>query len=144
MTQTAQVVRQIQPGLVEIAVRRDSACAGDCGSCAGCSFAQGGQMLLTTAQDSLGAAPGDLVKVQSSTAQVLGAAVMLFLVPVFLFLAGYLAGSAAGWQNGASLLLGGAGFLAGLAGAVLLDRLGRRRRLFACRVVEILSPRHRV
>ena len=83
MTQTAQVVRQIQPGLVEIAVRRDSACAGDCGSCAGCSLAQGGQTLLTTAQDSLGAAPGDLVKVQSSTAQVLGAAVMLFLVPVF-------------------------------------------------------------
>ena len=41
MTQTAQVVRQIQPGLVEIAVRRDSACAGDCGCvCATgvCSF----------------------------------------------------------------------------------------------------------
>lgn len=113
-------VRQVHPdGTAEIACKRVSACTGACAECGGCSEGQP-QQVLARAANPIGAKPGDLVVVQSKSADVLGAAVAVYLLPLGLLFAGwFLAGG-----------LGGvAGFALGLGLAVLADRrLARRDR----------------
>lgn len=140
MKQSAQVLRVVSPGYVEVKVRRTSACASahNCGSCDHCSMMENAPEIVVVAQDEMGAGPGDAVTVETATAGVLSAALLLYLAPLVLFFAGYLAGMALGWSEGSAIALGGGGFALGLLGAYGLDRY-RRKRQITFRVTAILS-----
>ena len=90
MRQTAQVIRTVSPGYVEVKVRRASACASahNCGSCDHCSFMENAPEIVVVAEDDRGAQVGDTVTVESATSSVLGAAVLLYIVPFILFFSG--------------------------------------------------------
>jgi sigma-E factor negative regulatory protein RseC len=75
--------------------------------------------MLLTARNLIDAKPGDLVVLSSETKTVLKAAAVLYLVPLFLFLLGYLLGESL-LEMGA--LLGIAGLLLGLAVVKIYDR----------------------
>lgn len=139
MKQTAQVIRVVQPGVVEVKVRRASACASahNCGSCDHCSFLENAPEIVVKAQDSHGSGVGDTVTVESSTAGVLGAAALLYLATFALFFAGYFLGGALGWGEGACILLGGAGFALGLLGTVALDRYRKKHAPVTYRVTSV-------
>lgn len=139
MKQTAQVIRTVSPGYVEVKVRRASACASahNCGSCDHCSFMENAPEILVIAEDSRGARVGDTVTVESSTSSVLGAAVLLYIVPFFLFFGGYLTGMALQWTEGAAIGLGGIGFAMGLLAAFCLDRYRRNHKPVAFKVVAL-------
>lgn len=123
MTQTATVTAVPGPGVAEVTVARQSACAHDCANCAGCGASPGAVTVL--ARTELALAPGDKVELYSSSGRLLPIAALVYLGPVALFLLGYLL--PAGAADGVRALWGGAGFAAGLALAVVLDRrLGRR------------------
>ena len=123
MTQTATVTAVAGPGLVQVTVARQSACSHDCGSCAGCGAMPGS--ITVQAQTEFDLSPGDLVELYSRNGRVLPIAALVYLVPVALFLVGYLLPlDLSGAERG---LLGGAGFAAGLALAVLADRRLRRQ-----------------
>ncbi len=95
---------------------RQSACAGDCHKCSGCGAVQ--QTMLLTANNPIGAKPGQVVTVRTESGPVLAAAAVLYLLPLALFFLGYLAGT--GWDRGA---LGGClGFVLGIALAAVYDR----------------------
>jgi len=81
--------------------------------------------IVVEAEDALGAQVGDTVTVETATAGVLGAAVLLYIVPFVLFFAFYFIGGALKWTEGAAIALGGGGFALGLLGAFLLDRYRR-------------------
>lgn len=104
-------------GMAEVIHIRQSACSGDCHKCSGCGAAQ--ETLILQADNPIGARPGDLVVISSDTAQVLGAAATVYLIPLVLFFAGFGVGSALGISGP---LVGCLGFAAGIAAAVLLDR----------------------
>lgn len=87
MTQIATVRRVLGNGRVEIAVRRQSACGHDCENCAGCG-AEGG-VIRTVAYDTIGVTEGDKVLVFSESRGVLGAAAMVYLLPLVFFFLGY-------------------------------------------------------
>ena len=87
MTQIATVRRVLGNGRVEIAVRRQSACGHDCENCAGCG-AEGG-VIRTVAYDTIGVTEGDKVLVFSESKGVLGAAAMVYLLPLVFFFFGY-------------------------------------------------------
>ena len=90
MEQTVQVRRTFENGTAEVVRIRESACSGDCHKCSGCGAQQ--ETMLITVHNPIAAKTGDLVVIESATGPVLKAAAMLYILPVVLFLAGYLLG----------------------------------------------------
>ena len=111
-------VRQIhEDGTATVIHVRESACSGDCHKCSGCGAAK--EAILLEADNPIGAKPGDLVTVESATGPVLKAAVVMYLLPMVLFFAGYALGAAL-WQQGA--LMGCMSFVVSIGLAVIYDR----------------------
>lgn len=129
MRQTAQVTKNIAPGYVEVRIRRQSACASahNCGSCDACALMSNAPEITVVARDDRDHGVGETVVVESETSRVLGAAVVLYILPFLLFFLGYLLGRGIGGKEGMSLLLGGGGFCLGLLCAFLLDRRLKKR-----------------
>ena len=123
MEQLVRVKRVHADGSATVLHMRQSACSGDCHKCSGCGAVQ--EVIELTAVNAIGAEPGDFVIVQSATGPVLRAAAVLYVVPVVLFFAGYLAGAVL-WDRGA--LSGCLSFMAGIALAVLYDRRVAKRK----------------
>ena len=138
MKQTAQVTRLLRPGYVEVRIRRASACASahNCGSCDHCSFMENAPEIRVEAENSCDARPGDTVTVESAARKVLGAAAVLYLLPLTLFFLGYFLGSGLGWNEGAAIALGGSGFAIGLLIALMLDRY-RKKHALSVRVMAV-------
>ena len=118
MTQRVKVIKTFPDGTAQVIHVRQSACSGDCHQCAGCDAAQ--ETMLLVAQNPIGAARGDLVLVEAKSAPVLAAAAVMYMLPLLLFFAGYLAGSLL-WERGG--LVGCVAFALGIGCSILYDRL---------------------
>ena len=118
MEQLVRVRKVHSDGTATVIHLRESACSGDCHKCSGCGAAK--EAVVFTADNPIGAKRGDLVKVESSTAPVLKAAVVLYVLPLVLFFVGYWLGT----LPGAFGALGGVlGFVLGVVIVVAYDRL---------------------
>ena len=122
MEQLVKVQRCNPDGTAWVLHIRQSACSGDCHKCSGCGAVQ--ESMVFTANNPIGAKPGDVVTVQTKSGPVLAAAAVLYMLPLGLFFGGCLLGSL--W--GKSLLFGGIGFGLGIALAVLYDRLVAKKK----------------
>ena len=110
-------VRQVhEDGTATVIHVRESACSGDCHKCSGCGAAK--EAILLEAANPIGAKPGDLVTVESETGPVLKAAVVMYMLPMVLFFAGY----ALGEVIGQGALVGCLSFLMSIGLAVIYDR----------------------
>ena len=111
-------VRQVHDdGTATVMHIRESACSGDCHKCSGCGAAK--EAILLEAKNPIGAKPGDLVRVESATGPVLKAALVMYMLPMVLFFAGYAVGAAA-FGRGAPV--GCLAFVASIGLAVVYDR----------------------
>ena len=118
------VVAKLNPdGTAQVLHLRRSACSGDCHKCSGCGAVQ--QKVLLTARNPIGARPGDRVIIASNSGPVLLGAAVLYIAPLILFFAGYLAGQSL-WNKGG--LCGGLAFAAGIAFAAVYDRLVAKKQ----------------
>ena len=117
MEQLVKVQRCDPDGTARVLHIRQSACSGDCHKCSGCGAVQ--ESMLFTANNPIGARPGDVVVVEAKTGPVLAAAAMLYVLPLVLFFVGCILGTL--WNQ--MLLTGGVGFVLGIVLAVLYDRL---------------------
>ena len=79
MEQLVRVVQVFPDGTAKVLRVRESACSGDCHKCSGCGAQQ--QTLQLTAENPIGARPGETVRLHSSTAAVLKAAAVVYLAP---------------------------------------------------------------
>lgn len=117
MEQLVRVKETFDNGTATVLHIRESACSGDCHKCSGCGAAK--EAVLFTADNPIGARRGDLVKVESATAPVMKAAVVLYVIPLVLFFLGYYLGTLPG-NFGA---LGGClGFVLGVVIVIVYDR----------------------
>ncbi len=123
MEQVVRVRQTNNDGTAQVIRIRESACSGDCHKCSGCGAAK--QTMLLTAVNAIGAKNGELVVVQTESAPVLWAAVMLYIIPLLLFFVGYLIGAVL-WQTGAPVGL--AAFALGICLAAVYDRKVLRKR----------------
>lgn len=123
MEQTVQVRNTLENGMAQVIRTRESACSGDCHKCSGCGAQQ--ETMILTVHNPIGAKAGDLVVIESATGPVLKAAAMLYILPVVLFLAGYLAGEHL-WSKGP--LVGICGIILGLVLVKLYDRHLQRKK----------------
>lgn len=117
MEQLVRVKETFDDGTALVIHVRESACSGDCHKCSGCGAAK--ETMLLKANNPIGAARGDLVRLESASGPVLKAAVVLYLLPMVLFFAGYVVGDVL-WQRGA--LVGCLGLAAAIVLVVLYDR----------------------
>lgn len=135
MTQIATVERILDSDHAEISVPRKSACGHDCEECAGCGVT--GAAVKARAENPIGAQPGQRVVVESSTQKMLGIVVLVYAIPVALFLIGYLAAFALG--GGVAVQYGTAvvGFLLGIIFAIRYDRKLRSRGGLSFTIVRL-------
>ena len=127
--------RQIhRDGTATVLCVRESACSGDCHKCSGCGAAQ--EAVVFVAQNPIDAKCGDLVRVESETAPVLKAAAVLYLLPLVLFIAGYIVGMTL-WQSGIWLALGA--FAVSVAAVIGYDRLVLGRKKTEYTITGIIS-----
>lgn len=123
MEQQVKVVRTDPDGTAQVLHIRQSACSGDCHKCSGCGAVQ--QQMLITASNPIGARVGELVKMETQSAPVLMAAVILYILPLIAFFAGCIAGQLL-WQQ--PVLTGGIAFALGILLAAVYDRRVLRRQ----------------
>ncbi len=135
MTQIATVERILDAAHAEISVARKSACGHDCEECAGCGVS--GAAVYARARNPIGAEPGQKVVVESNSGKMLWIIALVYLIPVALFLAGYLAAIAftvsVGVQYAAAIL----GFAAGIAIAIGYDRRLRAKGGLSFTIVRL-------
>jgi sigma-E factor negative regulatory protein RseC len=94
-----------------------------CGSCGACTRGSKPRSVEAVAADPIGVSVGDVVVVRQSGAHPLRDAFLLFVLPIILLLAGYIAGDALG-HTAAGVILGA---LLAVPPVVFL-RLGEARR----------------
>lgn len=134
MKQIATVSRLLEDGRAEIVVARQSACAHDCHECAGCGGTPA--PIRAVADNPIGAREGQKVVVESSTKRILGAVVLVYLLPLALFLAAYFATDP--WANeGVAAALSILAFFCGVVPAVRYDRRLRRGGGMAFTIVSV-------
>lgn len=110
--------------MARVSYRRPTACHGDCSKCAGgCGSMAAKEEIIVSAENLIGAKTGDSVYIEGETKKVAWAIVLVYVIPVVLFLAGYFLGQ----QWGCGNLIGVLGFFLGLALAVLESRRQKKR-----------------
>ena len=122
MTQIATVERIIDNDHAEISVPRKSACGHDCEECAGCGVS--GAAVHAKAVNTIG---GQKVVVESSTKKMLNIVMLVYLIPVVLFMAGYLIMAFLSASVGMQYFVAAVGFVIGIIVAIFYDRRLRDR-----------------
>lgn len=128
MTRNGVVTRLLDRGMAEVAVERGTACGGSCGGCETCVYAS---RITISAENAIYARPGDRVILESGSGGVLGAALLVYMLPVAAFFAGYAVGAALALSQGLCVLTSLAGLAAGVALTVVI---GRRKRELRFRI----------
>ena len=137
MTQNAIVDKLLAGGLARVKVERLSACGKSCASCgAGCADKQ---VLTVEAENPIGAKPGQRVVIETSTKGVLGAALLVYILPILCFLAAYILSALGGVGDAGSILISVAAFFVGVCAEVLFHRFVRRDRDLRYPVIGLCS-----
>lgn len=124
MTQDAVVTKLLPNGMAEVAVTRGTACGGNCGSCESCRFQK---ELHTEARNLIQAQPGQKVTIESKNSRIFGAALLVYVMPLLFFLAGYGLAAALGASEGVKILVSFAALLVSACVLVLSQRLDRNK-----------------
>ena len=135
MTQIATVEKKLGAGYVEIPVPRKSACGHDCEECAGCGVS--GVSVYVKALNTVGARPGQKVVVESDTKKMLKIVSFVYLIPVILFLAGYLIMLACNTSVAVQYTAAVAGAVLGILLAIWYDRRVKARGGLSFTIVRV-------
>ena len=125
MTQTGIIRETGRDGFAQVSVTQRTACGHSCEDCGGC--AAGSRELLIRARNPLEARRGELVTVSTQTGRVLGAAALVYVLPLALMLAAAIFCAALGGSQRACALWALLGLALGSGLAVVLGRAQHRR-----------------
>ena len=141
MTQDAIVTKLLPNNMAEVAVTRTTACGGNCGSCESCIFQS---ELKTPARNLAGARPGQKVIIQSKSSAVYKAAMLVYVLPIVLVVAGYLLAYAAGAAEGLCVAAAFGGLAVGGAIVVLSQRIKKNHENdISFDIVELVEAREK-
>lgn len=122
MTQDAVVTKILPNQMAEVAVARTTACGGNCGSCESCMFQS---ELKAVARNLIDAHIGQRVVIASKSSKIFGAALLVYVMPLLFFIAGYAAAYLAGAKEGVCIAVSFASLL--LSAAVLVYSQRRKK-----------------
>lgn len=101
MTQNARVLKLLPGNRAEVVVVRATACGSNCASCENCIY---DREMHTEAVNSADAHVGDNVIIESKTEVVMKAAILTYIFPIIMLLAGYILASKFSASEGLSVL----------------------------------------
>ena len=133
MTQDAVVTRLLPNNMAEVAVARTTACGGSCGSCESCIF-QG--EIKTLARNRIGAKPGQRVVIESRSSKIFGAAALVYIMPIALFILGYALASLAGAAEGVCVAVSFAALLLSALILILSQRMKKNKNSFTFDIIR--------
>lgn len=136
MTQEARVIKLLGGNMAEIAVKRESACGGNCKSCGGCSA---NNVVRVSAVNKVQASEGDRVVVSSSTKSILKAAVIVYVIPMVLFFVFYALGAMMSLGETMSIVLSLAGFAVGVVMAIAFNKSLKNRAAATFEIISIIQ-----
>ena len=122
MEQIVRIKQVLPDNKAEIILVRESACSGDCHKCSGCGAAK--ETMIAGAENPIGAKVGEFVKVSTDTKQILGMAMLGYVLPLVLFFGGYALGD---WLKLGGALVGCLGFMLGVVFIVVGDRIAQKK-----------------
>lgn len=141
MTQTAMVTALTADGSALVKVFQKSACGHDCENCGVCGDRR---EITVLAKNPLRAVRGDLVTVETATGKLVGAAALVYALPLAMLLLGCIFGAAFGFGEGMQALLSVCGLALGSLAAILINRYVRRDRPLEYTIIDVgenLNPR---
>ncbi len=123
----------LENGYAMVSIKRGTACGGVCESCGGtCSYRN---TLSVKAKNSACATVGDNVTIESSSAQVIGKAAAVYLLPLLAFFLGYFAASLFNASETVEIIVSIVSFFAGVTAVVAVNR--RRSRPVDVEIIGI-------
>ena len=115
--ETARVCSVFPDGSADVIRMQEAGCGGNCHQCGGgCASAR---TVPVRADNPIGAAVGDLVTIRPRPGVITKAVVMLYILPLVLFIGGFLLGEHL-WQRG--MLVSLAGLVLGMILVKLVDK----------------------
>lgn len=137
MTQSAIVKRILGDGYAEVHVERISACGKSCASCGGGCAEK--KIISVRAANLAKAKPGDRVVIESATKGILGAAMLVYMVPILFFFAAYVLSAALKLPETAGIVISVAAFMLGAACVYIVNRYIRRDRDMEFNIVSVVE-----
>lgn len=135
MTQEAVVTRVFPNNMAEVAVTRTTACGGNCGNCESCIFQS---ELKAMAKNRVSARPGQKVLIESKSSKVFGAALLVYILPLIFFLAGFAIAYSLGAAEGVCVAVSFLGLAVGAAVVVASQRLKKNKNPISFDIVELI------
>ena len=137
MTQSAIVKRILGNGYAEVHVERISACGKSCASCgSGCGDKR---IISVDALNLAKAKPGDRVIIESKTKGILGAAMLVYFVPMLFFFFAFLLSSLGGLPEWAGIVISVAAFMLGAACVYVINRYVRKDKSMEFNIVSVVE-----
>lgn len=134
MTQDAVVTKVFPNGMAEVAVSRGTACGSNCGNCESCVFQS---ELKAFAKNSVHARPGEKVVIESLSSRIFGAAILVYIVPMVVFIIGYAMAASAGLGEGLCVLCSFLAFAIAVAIVVVYQRRSKRKNPIKFEITQL-------
>lgn len=125
MTQEAVITKLLPDNMAEVVVTRGTACGSNCGNCESCIY---DSKVKALAKNPIGALRGEKVVISSKTSFVFGAAILVYVMPLVLFLIGFAAAHMLGGSEGVCVLTSFIGLVMGAVIVVLSQRLKKDKK----------------
>lgn len=134
MTQDAVVTKVLPNGMAEVVVSRGTACGSNCGNCESCVFQN---EIKTFAKNTVHARPGEKVVIESLSSRIFGAAFIVYIVPMLVFIIGYVIAVSCGLTEGMSVLCSFLAFCAAVACVVVYQRRSKRKNPIKFEIIQL-------
>ena len=134
MTQDAVVTRVFHNGLAEVAVTRGTACGSNCGNCESCVFQN---ELKAIAKNTVHAAPGEKVIIESVSSRIFGAAFLLYIVPIVAMAIGYAIAAANALSEGICIVVAFAAFAVAVLIVIVYQRISKSKKPITFEITQL-------
>ena len=135
LTQSAIVNRILGDGYAEVYVERISACGKSCASCSGgCTDKR---IISVRAFNSVQAKPGEHVIIESDTKGVMGAALLVYVVPILFFFVAYMLTAIGKLGETVCIIISLGAFLLGAFCVYLFNKFVRRDKELEYKIISV-------
>ena len=137
MQQTG-IVQKLQRNIAEVKIMRSSSCGESCASCGLCP----GREAKVFAINDINAAVGDTVIIDMADGKVLGAAFLVYIVPLIMLIIGYFSGYTVFNSEVLGIIMG---FLFMAATFIVIISIDRKiKRKYTPRIVSIVNKETKI